>query len=122
MPQTLRATVRWMVVVLLPVAMAPYWNLVGEVMGRQMAFSGIVGVMVRRGLCGSWVVGWLGKWIRVRSHDVTLRHVTSRRRLVTWPSNVTSGEGPGDTLPGMDHTYGRFGKVVTTRILNVTVT
>ncbi len=38
--------------------------------------------------------------IRVRSHDVTLRHVTSRRRLVTWPSNVTSGEGPGVTLPG----------------------
>ncbi len=33
------------------------------------------------------------------------------RRYVTW-----------STLPGMDHTYGRFGEVVTTRILNVTVT
>lgn len=72
-PQTLRATVRWMVVVLLPVAMAPYWNLVGEVMGRQMAFSGIVGVLVRPGVewgVARWELGDLVRcWVRVRHKE-----------------------------------------------------
>ncbi len=70
--------------------------------GRGTQFVGVGGLDGEggsRSYMWAWAAGYASA-VRVRSHDVTLRHVTSRRRLVTWPSNVTSGEGPGVTLPG----------------------
>jgi hypothetical protein len=56
-PQVLRATLRWLIVVVIPVAMGPVWNGVATSY-HAATFAGIVGVLVRVLLDTTCLVAW----------------------------------------------------------------